>query len=82
MLELREKIARVLHLDVGSTASGVANISPQHSVEGQVLQALLGLGYQEHEVSQAIRQALALFGAEARVEEVLKAVLKTLAQGR
>ena len=82
VLELREKIARDLQLDVGSTSVGIANISPQHSVEGQVLQALLGLGYQEHEVSQAIRQALALFGAQARVEEVLKAVLKTLAQGR
>jgi len=82
VLELREKIARDLHLDASSPVVGMISSAPQQSVEGQVLQALLGLGYQDHEVGPAIRQALALFGAQARVEEVLKAVLKTLAQGR
>ena len=82
VLELREKIARDLHLDVGVAIAGVVPTATSQSVEGQILQALLGLGYQEQEVSQAIRQTLALFGAQARVEEVLKAVLKTLAQGR
>ncbi|KAF0197050.1 MAG: holliday junction DNA helicase RuvA [Bacillota bacterium] len=82
VLELREKIARDLHLGVSIPAAGLVSMAPQQSVEGQVWQALLGLGYQEHEVGQAIRPALALFGAQAKVEEVLKAVLKTLAQGR
>lgn len=82
VLELREKIARDSHIDVAIPGVGVTSSPVQLGVEAQVLQALLGLGYQEHEVSHAIRQALALFGAQARVEEVLKAVLKTLAQVR
>lgn len=82
VLELKEKIARDMHLEVHDAAIGGNTQIPQHGVEGQVLQALLGLGYQEQEVGNAIKQALAVFGPGARVEEVLKAVLKTLAQGR
>jgi len=78
VLELKEKIAKNLNLDPDSSISDAAPAA--HSVEAQVIQALAGLGYPEQEVSASIKQAMAVFGPGARVEEVLKAVLKTMAQ--
>lgn len=80
VLELKEKIAR----NMGDVGGIVATISahPLSGAEGQALAALLSLGYLEQEVGKHLKQARALFGGEATVEELLKAVLRTMAEGR
>lgn len=81
VLELKEKITRDLHLSPSTTLAG--STSPALiSVQGQTLAALLGLGYQEQEVATVLEQVMALFGPTATVEELLRAALKSLAQGR
>ncbi len=79
VLELKDKLLRQESLVPGTVhAISYAALG----VEGQAMGALLGLGYQEQEFLPHLKQALALLGPHATVEEVLRAVLRTLAQGR
>ncbi|MBS3873569.1 MAG: Holliday junction branch migration protein RuvA [Firmicutes bacterium] len=82
ILELKEKIARNMGDGGGFMLSTGAQPLSTSGALGQALGALLSLGYQEHEVDKHLKQARALFGAEATVEELLKAVLRTMAEGR
>jgi len=80
VLELKEKISRHIAVDLSSTSTIGTIIFG--GVEGQVMGALRGLGYQEQECTTYIRQALSLLGPGATVEETLRTVLRTMAQGR
>lgn len=79
VLELKEKISRHIGDEVQSV------VLPTEFSSGGVgalaLGALLALGYQEDEVSLHLKKAEELIGAKASVEELLKSVLRTMAEG-
>jgi len=79
VLELKEKISRHVGDEVESIVLRPA--SGGGGAVGLALGALLALGYQEDEVSGHLRRAEELFGSKASVEELLKAVLRTMAEG-
>ncbi|MBT9151800.1 MAG: Holliday junction ATP-dependent DNA helicase RuvA [Firmicutes bacterium] len=79
ILELKEKISRHVGDELESTT--LHSTVDAGEASGLALGALLALGYQEQEVSRHLKQAQALFGAGATVEELLKAVLRAMAGG-
>ncbi len=81
MLELKDKLSRHISLAPG-TAHAISYVALTQGVEGQCARALRGLGYGEPEYTPHLKQALALLGPDASVEEALRTVLRTLAQGR
>jgi Holliday junction DNA helicase RuvA len=81
VLELKDKMARHMALAPGTT-DALPDGAAVHGVDVQASAALRGLGYAEQEYAPHLKQALALLGHHATVEAVLRAVLKTLAQGR
>ena len=81
VLELKDKLSRHESLAPG-TAQAISYANMALGVQGQTIGALRGLGYEESEFSPHLKQALALLGPQATVEEVLRTVLRTLAQGR
>lgn len=81
VLELKDKMARHVSLAQG-TAEALSHGSLAHGADVQAMSALRGLGYAEQEYAPHLKQALALLGPHTTVEEVLRAVLRTLAQGR
>ncbi|MBT9134472.1 MAG: Holliday junction ATP-dependent DNA helicase RuvA [Firmicutes bacterium] len=81
VLELKDKLSRHISLAPG-TAHAISYVALTQGVEGQCARALRGLGYGEPEYTPHLKQALALLGPDASVEEALRTVLRTLAQGR
>ena len=81
VLELKDKLSRHDSLAPG-IVHAISYAAPAQDVEGQAAGALRGLGYEQAEFLPHLKQALALLGPHATVEEVLRAVLRTLAQGR
>jgi len=74
IFELKEKVAAA-----GVAALGVA-IAGQPAAEGDVVGALQALGYSLPEAREAARVGLAVAGAQASLEERVKAALRVLAR--
>ncbi len=74
IFELKEKVAAA-----GIAAAGVA-VAGQPAAEGDVVGALQALGYSLPEAREAARLGLGMAGAQAALEERVKAALRVLAK--
>ena len=74
IFELKEKVAAA-----GVAAAGVA-VAGQPAAEGDVVGALQALGYSLPEAREAARIGLSMAGAQASLEERVKAALRVLAR--
>ena len=73
VVELKDKIGAAGALEAGSAQRGLSE--GEQKINDAVL-ALMALGYKQAEAHEAIRGAAAALGAEAGVEELVRAALK------
>ena len=72
LLELKDKLAKAL-----PGVSLARSLSPEHSTQADIVNALLALGYNEKEAQLALKQ----LPAEIGVSDGIRAALKLLSQG-
>jgi Holliday junction DNA helicase RuvA len=73
VVELRDKIGKSAALESGA---GRAALSPEDEKFGDAIAALLALGFKQPDAHDAVRAAQALLGAQASVEQLVRAALK------
>ncbi len=74
VVELKDKLGKAVNMDVGSGTR--AAISPDDQKFSDAIAALIALGFRQPEAHEAIRGAQALLGAQAGVEQLVRAALK------
>jgi Holliday junction DNA helicase RuvA len=74
VVELKDKIGKTAALEPGTGAR--AALSPEDEKFSDAVGALLALGFKQPEAHDAIRAAQALLGAQASVEQLVRAALK------
>ena len=74
VVELKDKMGKGLALESGSGARAAQ--SPDDAKFNDAIAALLALGYKQPDAFEAVRGAQALLGAEAGVEQLVRAALK------
>ena len=73
MVELKDKIGAAGVLEAGSAQRG---LSKDEQKVNDAMLALMALGFKQAEAHEAIRGAMAVLGAEAGVEDLVRAALK------
>lgn len=74
VVELRDKLGKTAALPPGT--SGTMAASPEDTKFADAVAALLALGFKQPEAHDAVRAAQALLGAQAGVEQLVRASLK------
>jgi Holliday junction DNA helicase RuvA len=73
VVELKDKIGLAGAWEASSAKHGLS--APEQRINDAVL-ALLALGFKQNEAHDAVRQAQAMLGAQATIEELVRACLK------
>jgi Holliday junction DNA helicase RuvA len=74
VVELKDKMGKAVAFDRG--ASERAALSPADAQLSDAVAALIALGFKQPDAHDAVRGAQALLGAEATVEQLVRASLK------
>ena len=74
VVELKDKLGKAAALEPGSAAR--AQMSPEDEKFNDAVAALMALGYKQPDANEAVRGAQALLGAQASVEQLVRAALK------
>ena len=74
VVELRDKMGKSVALE--PAAGGRASLSPEDEKFSDAVAALVALGFKQPEAHESIRAAQALLGAQAGVEQLVRAALK------
>ncbi|MCD6451855.1 MAG: Holliday junction branch migration protein RuvA [Acidobacteria bacterium] len=78
LLELKDKMRDLVEKEVGVSTMSI----PYAKTKGEIVSALINLGYRRGEAAEAAEAALKKYGGDAPLEALLREALRVLGRGR